>query len=611
MTALQKIALGTAPAGKDGDTFRTASTRMNANVDVLNAQAALTTIWTSITVATALTTANVGKRTTISLTTPGTINLPPARSCATDQVLFLRSAGSAVVTLAPASGSGDTVQLIRLNPGESVMFDTDGSSVWRCLWRGKSSSNEVVNGALTVGGSISVAYDLHAGGKVSGITGANLLLNGSAELGNTGWTTNYFSAAASTGDATGTHFTNIAPVSAHVYDYSSPVPVSAGTSVCIQGVVAASALTLGYAVIGVEFHSASTGLSSASMLSATAASVAAGVGLSLITATAVAPAGTIAMRFRIGVTASGDTQGPAAAVTFANLKYEAGTVPTLYSQEASIAWLQGAPAFSGRPTFAGKVPWDSGNFTPGNYAALNSSPAFTGAVAAPCMKVSGSGTGLSAQGNYLSWNDNAGSGQGYLTCNPGTGSGGFVFRTLNPAGTAEQGRLVISPGGGIIVSGSTPAQSFGPYGYLASSETGMVASQVSATASVYAPVNRIVAAEFDAVSDGRLKTNITALETSQAIRFIRDVSPVRFNWKDKPGAPRHFGYIAQGVGKAGFDSILKLAPDEEMEETTDADGWVSPSGARFSLDYNQIIPIHSAVLRDLLERIEVLEARVK
>ncbi|HDR9153777.1 TPA: hypothetical protein QDB05_000196 [Burkholderia vietnamiensis] len=137
MTALQTINLGTPPAGSDGDAVRTGFAKVNSNVGVLNAQAALTSA-AVITAAQALTNAYVGKRVNINLTNAGTINMPAASTCAADSVILLRNIGAAVVTLAIASGSGDTVALSKINPGESAMLDSDGIHTWSVLMRGRT-----------------------------------------------------------------------------------------------------------------------------------------------------------------------------------------------------------------------------------------------------------------------------------------------------------------------------------------------------------------------------------------------------------------------------------------------------------------------------------------
>jgi microcystin-dependent protein len=150
MAALQTVAFGAASDGSQGDSVRTGFTKANSNTAVLQAQAALVSNASTITTAQALTVAHVGKRVNINLATSGTINLPSAATCAADNVLLLRNVGTTVVTLAITAGSGDTVALSKLNPGESVSLDTDGIHAWSVLLRGRSNAdNETVVGTLT------------------------------------------------------------------------------------------------------------------------------------------------------------------------------------------------------------------------------------------------------------------------------------------------------------------------------------------------------------------------------------------------------------------------------------------------------------------------------
>ncbi|KVF71024.1 hypothetical protein WS75_22895 [Burkholderia sp. FL-7-2-10-S1-D7] len=350
MAILQKANLGTVPTGSGGDDQRTANTKFNANVDVLSAQAVLTTA-SPITSSQALTAArHLGRRVSINIAAGGTITLPAASACAADGVLHIRNVGKAIA-IAVAAGSGDALALTKLNTGEAVLLDTDGVNAWRVLMRGRAyGDDEVVNGALSVGG------DLLAFGKLGGIAGANLLVNASGELGNIGWNGTNFTADRDANAGNGPFFRNaVALTGGPLYNYSDYIPAVPGIEIAIQGVIAASGMTAGAATFGVEFVDASNAL----LRVIAPASVTFGSGPTFRTAAGTAPAGTTKMRFRIGVTAG--PIGPIGAATYANLKCEAGTSVSAYSQEATVAYLGGAPAYSGRPTFDGKVPWDTGN----------------------------------------------------------------------------------------------------------------------------------------------------------------------------------------------------------------------------------------------------------
>ncbi|MGP8437188.1 hypothetical protein ACT2FY_12910 [Paraburkholderia fungorum] len=184
MTSLQKVNLGTAPAGTDGDPVRTAFTKANSNVDVLTAQSALTSAAQLVNSAQALTAAlHLGRRVNISLASAGTVQVPAANTCSVDGVMLLRNIGATVVTLAITTGSGDTISLSKLNPGETALMDTDGVHAWTVLMRGRTNSdNEVVNGNCAVNGNETV------GGTLS-VTGGSLLasaaVTGNATVGGT------------------------------------------------------------------------------------------------------------------------------------------------------------------------------------------------------------------------------------------------------------------------------------------------------------------------------------------------------------------------------------------------------------------------------------------
>ncbi|NPT39727.1 tail fiber domain-containing protein, partial [Paraburkholderia xenovorans] len=63
-------------------------------------------------------------------------------------------------TLASKTGSGDSVALSKLNPGEAVLMDTDGVHAWTVLMRGRTNADdEVVNGNFSVSGNSTVNGD--------------------------------------------------------------------------------------------------------------------------------------------------------------------------------------------------------------------------------------------------------------------------------------------------------------------------------------------------------------------------------------------------------------------------------------------------------------------
>jgi len=170
MANLQKTSLGVAPDGAGGDDARTAFSKGNANVDVISTQVALTS-GATVTNAQALTSVHTGKRVNIALSDDSVISMPVVSTCAADQVILLRNLGPAVATLAPTDRSGDTVALSRLNPGESVLMDSDGVHTWGVLMRGRvNGDNEVVTGTLSVAASLSVGSVVSGTSRVAAAT---------------------------------------------------------------------------------------------------------------------------------------------------------------------------------------------------------------------------------------------------------------------------------------------------------------------------------------------------------------------------------------------------------------------------------------------------------
>lgn len=92
----------------------------------------------------------------------------------------------------------------------------------------------------------------------------------------------------------------------------------------------------------------------------------------------------------------------------------------------------------------------------------------------------------------------------------------------------------------------------------------------------------VTALNFKAFSDENLKTNIKPIENG--LEIIGRIDPVSYNWKNKESKPQ-MGVIAQQLENIGLDSIV-----EEV-------------GKYKSVDYNQLIPIIIAAIKELKEKI--------
>ena len=153
--------------------------------------------------------------------------------------------------------------------------------------------------------------------------------------------------------------------------------------------------------------------------------------------------------------------------------------------------------------------------------------------------------------------------------------------------------------------------SISSYGYLNSGgNTGTSGSSGTVGFSAKFLHRIVVGGKVDVLSDYRKKENIHHLEMDECTRFVCQVSPVSFRYKQ--GASIHsgehnlyqndqinYGYIAQDVYKAGFTNLVHVCHDD--------DGFVNPKDASFTVSTNNIIPILHQCIKDLYAKIERLE----
>lgn len=131
----------------------------------------------------------------------------------------------------------------------------------------------------------------------------------------------------------------------------------------------------------------------------------------------------------------------------------------------------------------------------------------------------------------------------------------------------------------------------------------------TATYSLFAQ-HRIVAEEFNAISDSRLKTGVTPILESDAMEFVNKVSAVKYHWKDGEDKGLKYGFIAQDLVKAGFNHMVGSTADPKMKEETDASGFTSPAGARFNVSYEMATPILLVAIKQLKDEADGREARI-
>ncbi|KVE87793.1 hypothetical protein WI99_11735 [Burkholderia cepacia] len=377
MPQLQKIAQGTPPSGVDGDTVRTAFAKVNANVDVLSAILALgynilSDNWT-------LAPSNVGTRFGLNMGAGGkVVKLPLASSVSVNACVHFFNVGPPV-TIGFQGNDGSQVNL--LNTGDWATYIADGGTYWHVAERGKMLPDEVVSGfltvakGLTVGGDLvvkgSVAGDLIASGKLLGVNSPNLLINGSGELGNTGWNgTNFTATPGNFGE--GSLFLNAGPINTGtwVVDASNDIPCGPGVPLALSAEFYSMGLNAGRVYVKCEaFKADGTFIGTVTGTPG----ITTKLGYTFRSAAGVTPDGTAAVR--VSKVADAAPNVSAFGVAFRRIKLERNNGATLYSQEATIAYLGGAPTFSGVPYFGRFVPWHNGNLNP---ASLTSDQTFKG-----------------------------------------------------------------------------------------------------------------------------------------------------------------------------------------------------------------------------------------
>ncbi|WGY71955.1 tail fiber domain-containing protein [Burkholderia cepacia] len=374
MPQLQKANLGVAPSGAGGDDQRTANMRFNANVDVLSACVALG--YAILNDNTTLQPSQVGARFGLNMGGGGkVVKFPLASSVSLNACIHCFNVGPPVA-IGFQGSDGSPIKL--LNTGDWATYVADGGTYWHVAERGKMLWDEAVGGNLTVGGSLSVAGgvagNVAASGKVGGFNGANILLNGSGELGNIGWASSGLGVVQG-GYAEGIFFSNLAPITSgnYVLDYADLIPCAPRLALNLSAELNAQGMTQGQARIKIEALDASKSM--LSELGSIAVSAGTG-GWQYRSVTVTTPDNTAYIR--VARIADFAPRAPAYSCSIRRIKVENGYAASLYSQEASIAYLAGAPVFSGVPKFGSYAPWHSGNLDLANFAALASNQTFTG-----------------------------------------------------------------------------------------------------------------------------------------------------------------------------------------------------------------------------------------
>jgi hypothetical protein len=173
------------------------------------------------------------------------------------------------------------------------------------------------------------------------------------------------------------------------------------------------------------------------------------------------------------------------------------------------------------------------------------------------------------------------------------------------------GQGTTQPNYPLTVVGNFSTSFIGTYGYLNINGgfSGVATGVVPVTASFQ---HRLWCSEVNVFSDRRLKENIVDVEQEDAIEFVRKVQAKNYNWKADSSKRRCTGYIAQDVLKhTKFPEVVCFSPDDELEQTFDEDGFMSPAGQRMLVSYQNAVPILHSALANAFDQIDELRAIIE
>ncbi|MCW3644427.1 tail fiber domain-containing protein [Burkholderia cenocepacia] len=255
---------------------------------------------------------------------------------------------------------------------------------------------------------------------------------------------------------------------------------------------------------------------------------------------------------------------------------------TCNTQEV-VRYGPGAVSYNVRPTFGGKVPWDSGNlaspwhagnFSPANYAALSGAK-FTGSV-------------------YVN------------SAGPNVGGSRLVVGASGPEWPVEFNNAYTgsSSGGVMLMQACSTATQFAQFFYF-SSIVGAITHNGSSVS-------------YNTASDYRLKENIVPV--TGATERLMKMRPARFNFINDPNKLKVDGFIAHELqavvpyAVTGEKDAVEYRPsfvedyDPEDVQPADVTG-VSEVIVPQTVDHSKLVPLLAAALQEAIRRIEVLEVK--
>ena len=211
------------------------------------------------------------------------------------------------------------------------------------------------------------------------------------------------------------------------------------------------------------------------------------------------------------------------------------------------------------------------------------------------------GIGTTSPADKFSVNTGA-TGMGVYIAGYANGTGN-LFTVSTSTLTSTTTAFVIDSNGKVGIGTSTPGYpldvqssisvAIGSYGFLNSAGSTGSGGGTTANMSINA-AGRILAPEFDAVSDARLKNVNFSLSPDVALNALAQLKPVSFNWKNQPNGEPVLGFLAQDVETVIPNAVSQMATANFTDQR--------------SLDYNQLTAVTIGAVQALNIDIQGLTA---
>jgi hypothetical protein len=185
----------------------------------------------------------------------------------------------------------------------------------------------------------------------------------------------------------------------------------------------------------------------------------------------------------------------------------------------------------------------------------------------------------------------------------GSGRSGFRFGTSNNDGSSVTNRFAISGNGYVGIGTTTPAfpldvfstvSSAQTYGYL--NPSGLVGTSVGTSNYSIRAEGRILATEFNAVSDARLKDVQFNLDSKIALDAISNLQPVSFTWKDNPTGQPVLGLLAQDVELVIPNAVSRISTGNFIDQR--------------EVSYNQIVAVMIGAVKEIKNQLALVTGQV-